>query len=101
MNNSKIWLSSPHMGGSEQQYVQKAFDANHNSTMWYVFVMRKKLSTAYAVVPSSHLHTLRSAGAIGGQNLSIQLMAEDKGRRYMLNGKNDVSMFINRFGLIE
>ncbi|TDE51282.1 DegT/DnrJ/EryC1/StrS family aminotransferase [Flavobacterium sp. GT3P67] len=28
MNNSKIWLSSPHMGGSEQQYVQKAFDAN-------------------------------------------------------------------------
>jgi dTDP-4-amino-4,6-dideoxygalactose transaminase len=28
MNNSKIWLSSPHMGGSEQQYVQDAFDAN-------------------------------------------------------------------------
>ena len=28
MNNSKIWLSSPHMGGSEQQYVQEAFDAN-------------------------------------------------------------------------
>lgn len=28
MNNSKIWLSSPHMGGSEQKYVQDAFDAN-------------------------------------------------------------------------
>ena len=28
MNNSKIWLSSPHMGGTEQQYVQEAFDAN-------------------------------------------------------------------------
>ena len=83
------------------QITQKAFDANHNSTMWYVFVMRKKLNTAYAVVPSSHLHTLRSAGAIGGQNLSIQLTAEDRGRRYMLNGKSDVSMFINRFGLIE
>lgn len=28
MNNSKIWLSSPHMGGTEQLYIQQAFDAN-------------------------------------------------------------------------
>ncbi|WP_143542348.1 DegT/DnrJ/EryC1/StrS family aminotransferase [Robiginitalea sediminis] len=26
--DSKIWLSSPHMGGSEQKYVQQAFDTN-------------------------------------------------------------------------
>ncbi|OUD34792.1 DegT/DnrJ/EryC1/StrS aminotransferase family protein [Flavobacterium sp. FPG59] len=28
MNNHKIWLSSPHMGGSEQNYVNEAFDTN-------------------------------------------------------------------------
>jgi dTDP-4-amino-4,6-dideoxygalactose transaminase len=28
MTNSKIWLSSPHMGGTEQKYVQEAFDSN-------------------------------------------------------------------------
>lgn len=28
MNNSKIWLSSPHMGGTEQKFVQEAFDTN-------------------------------------------------------------------------
>ncbi|MGL2995203.1 DegT/DnrJ/EryC1/StrS family aminotransferase [Flavobacterium sp. TSSA_36] len=28
MNNSKIWLSSPHMGGKEQEFVKEAFDAN-------------------------------------------------------------------------
>lgn len=28
MNNSKIWLSSPHMGGTEQNYVNEAFDTN-------------------------------------------------------------------------
>ena len=28
MNQEKIWLSSPHMGGNEQKYVQEAFDAN-------------------------------------------------------------------------
>lgn len=26
--NKKIWLSSPHMGGGEQKYVQEAFDTN-------------------------------------------------------------------------
>ncbi|MCR5861713.1 aminotransferase class I/II-fold pyridoxal phosphate-dependent enzyme [Flavobacterium sp. J372] len=28
MADSKIWLSSPHMGGGEQKYVQEAFDTN-------------------------------------------------------------------------
>ncbi len=28
MNNSKIWLSSPHMGGTEQKYVNEAFETN-------------------------------------------------------------------------
>ena len=28
MNNTKIWLSSPHMGGTEQKFVQEAFDTN-------------------------------------------------------------------------
>ena len=28
MASEKIWLSSPHMGGTEQQYVQEAFDSN-------------------------------------------------------------------------
>ena len=28
MPQSKIWLSSPHMGGTEQKYIQEAFDTN-------------------------------------------------------------------------
>lgn len=28
MSDTKIWLSSPHMGGNEQKYVQEAFDTN-------------------------------------------------------------------------
>ena len=28
MNQPKIWLSSPHLGGSEQKFVQEAFDSN-------------------------------------------------------------------------
>lgn len=28
MQKNKIWLSPPHMGGNEQQYIQEAFDTN-------------------------------------------------------------------------
>ena len=28
MTKTKIWLSSPHLGGAEQRYVQEAFDTN-------------------------------------------------------------------------
>lgn len=28
MDNAKIWLSSPHMGGNEQHYIREAFDTN-------------------------------------------------------------------------
>jgi dTDP-4-amino-4,6-dideoxygalactose transaminase len=28
MTDSKIWLSSPHMGGNEQKYIKEAFDTN-------------------------------------------------------------------------
>jgi dTDP-4-amino-4,6-dideoxygalactose transaminase len=27
-NNEKIWLSSPHMGGSEEKFIKEAFDTN-------------------------------------------------------------------------
>ena len=28
MESSKIWLSSPHMGGSKQKFIKEAFDTN-------------------------------------------------------------------------
>lgn len=33
MNKDKIWLSSPHMGGNEQEFVQQAFDSNWVTTL--------------------------------------------------------------------
>ena len=28
MSENKIWLSSPHMGGTEMSYMQEAYDSN-------------------------------------------------------------------------
>lgn len=83
------------------QIKQKSFDANHGSNMWYVFVMRKNAGVCeYAVIPSSHLHNLRNLGVIGGQNLSVQISSQDKGRRYVMNNRDDISLFINNFAII-
>ena len=79
---------------------QSAFDANHNSTMWYVFVLRKKTGNDYAVLPSSDIHTQRNAGIIGGKDLSVKISVEDKGKKHIMNGKRDINMFINNFPLI-
>ncbi len=83
------------------QVKQKSFEANHGSLMWYVFVMRKGSYCEYAVLPSTHLHNLRSLGVIAGQNLSIQITSMDKGKRFVMNGKDDISLFINNFGIIK
>lgn len=83
------------------QIKQKSFDANHASNMWYVFVMRKTAGISeYAVLPSTHLHNLRKLGVIGGQNLSVQITSQDKGKKYLMNNKDDISLFINNFSII-
>ena len=33
MSKNKIWLSSPHMGGNEQEFVKQAFDSNWVTTL--------------------------------------------------------------------
>lgn len=33
MSTNKIWLSTPHMGGTEQKYIQEAFDTNWISSV--------------------------------------------------------------------
>jgi dTDP-4-amino-4,6-dideoxygalactose transaminase len=42
MNQSKIWLSSPHIGGTEQKRIQEAFDAN-----WVAPIVQTYAPTTY------------------------------------------------------
>lgn len=50
MEKSKIWLSSPHMGGKETQYVQEAFDANWISPVGPNLTAFEKELAAYCKV---------------------------------------------------
>lgn len=59
MNNLKIWLSTPHMGGKEQLYVKEAFDTNwvaplgHNVNMFENELVNYLIQEKNVVVLSS------------------------------------------------
>jgi hypothetical protein len=79
-----------------------AFLANDKSSMFYVLVIRKKVTSEYLVMPSSFIRTLLDAGAIGtGPILSLAVTTDDKGRRYVLNGSTDINLFVGNFGVIR
>ncbi len=62
--NSKIWLSSPHMGGNEIKYVNEAFDTNWIAPLGpNVNGLEEDLSTFLNSNPPSHVAALSSGTA--------------------------------------
>lgn len=81
---------------------QKSFEANYGGNTYYIFAMRESAQTVFAVIPSSHISMLRGRGVIKGTDvLSIGISVLDKGKKYLLNGKDDITVFINNFGQIR
>ena len=79
---------------------EKIFSSNHDSTMWYVFVLRKTFGNDYVVIPSTELQTQRNRGNITGQDFSIKITIEDKGRKYLMSGNIDINAFVNKFLIV-
>nr|DAS78656.1 MAG TPA: putative endonuclease [Caudoviricetes sp.] len=80
----------------------KSFENNHSGNTYYIFLMRESARSVFAVIPSSHITTLRNRGLIKGtDNLSVTLSVLDKGKKYLLNNKDDITTFINNFGQIK
>ena len=81
---------------------QKSFETNHSGNTYYIFVLREPSQSTFAVIPSSHITTLRNRGLIKGQDsLSVSISVLDKGKKYLLNNKDDITTFINNFGQIK
>lgn len=71
----------------------------HSSSMFYVFVLRRKLSNEYVIIPSSYLQALVTGGKIpGGPTLSITIAVDANGRKYMLNGSTNIDVYVGNFG---
>lgn len=76
-----------------------SFQLHHGSAMYYVFVLRRKLTNEYVIIPSTHLQVLISGGKISpGPTLSITISVDPHGRKYTLNGQTNVDVFVGNFG---
>lgn len=79
-----------------------AFNMHNAANTFYILVMRKRGGSDFAVLPSSHISNLRGLGVIGGTgDLNMVVAADQKRRTFALNGTDDITLFINNFGLIK
>lgn len=101
--NLQVKTASAQDGGRYLFTIKKSsFDANDKASTFYVFVMRKKLSCDFAILPSNYVQTLLMAGEIGANpTMSLTITADQKGRRFVLNGNTDLNIFINNFGIVR
>ena len=99
----QVKAASPNPSGSYSFSIRpESFDANDSTQTFYIFVMRKAAGNDYAVIPSSHLRTQKSLGVIGGANtLSVTIAPDEKGRVFTMGRKDNITPFINNFGLIK
>ena len=78
-----------------------SFLANHDSSMFYVFVLRRKLNCEFIIIPSSYINALISSGKIAQNSaLSITISVDEKRHKYILNGSVDIGIYVANFGHI-
>ena len=73
---TKIWLSSPHMGGSEQEYVREAFDSNWIAPLGPNVDAFEKSLESYL---GDDLHVAALSSGTGAIHLGLKILGVDKG----------------------
>ena len=76
ITKTKIWLSSPHMGGSEQDYVQQAFDTNWIAPLGPNVEMFEKSIESYI---GSGTHAAALSSGTGAIHLALDLLGVGAG----------------------
>ena len=95
----QVKTSSDNDGRFNFSIKQNSFQSNHNSSMFYIFVLRRKVNSEFVIIPSTYIHALIAGGKINpGPTLSITITVDEKRHKYMLNGTVDVGIYVGNFG---
>lgn len=98
----QVKTSSIKDGSASFSIKRKSFDANNTSQTIYVFVIRGRDRNDYLIMPNTIIANCITMGVIkGSDTLSIRIAYDSKTRKYTMNGKQDVTIHINRFGQIN
>lgn len=78
MTNSKIWLSSPHMGGSEEKYVKEAFNTNWVAPLGPNVNYFEEDISSYLGSPNEY-HTAVLTSGTAALHLALRMLNVGKG----------------------
>ncbi|MCL6275555.1 aminotransferase class I/II-fold pyridoxal phosphate-dependent enzyme [Muricauda sp. 2012CJ35-5] len=76
MTKTRIWLSSPHMGGTEQLYVKEAFDSNWVAPLGPNVNFFENSLESYL---NNNVHAAALSSGTGAIHLGLQLLGVGKG----------------------
>lgn len=80
---------------------RKSFEINHSGHTFYIFVLRQNLNCDFLIMPNNQVANYVALGVIKGvETLSVRINYDKKTKKYTLNGTQDVTIFVNRFGQI-
>jgi hypothetical protein len=98
----QVKTSSEQEGGKFYFTIKNSsFTHNHSSMMYYVFVLRRKLTNEFIIIPSSHLQLWISSGKVSSSsNLSITIAVDEKRKKYTLNNSVNIDLYYGNFGKI-
>jgi dTDP-4-amino-4,6-dideoxygalactose transaminase len=77
MNNSKIWLSSPHMGGTELKYINEAFDTNWVAPLG-PNVNGFELDISNYIADPNQFHTAALTSGTAALHLALRMLNVEK-----------------------
>ncbi|MEM1340043.1 MAG: aminotransferase class I/II-fold pyridoxal phosphate-dependent enzyme [Bacteroidota bacterium] len=76
MTKTRIWLSSPHMGGTEEHYVQEAFDTNWVAPLGHNVDQFEKAISSYI---GQGVHTAALSSGTAALHLALELLDVGEG----------------------
>jgi len=78
MKNSKIWLSSPHMGGTEEKYVKEAFDTNWVAPLG-PNVNQFETVISHSISSTQEYHTAALTSGTAALHLALKILNIESG----------------------
>lgn len=75
---NKIWLSSPHMGGTEEKYVKEAFDTNWVAPLG-PNINEFEADISHSLSSGEDLHAVALASGTAALHLALRLLKVEKG----------------------
>lgn len=80
----------------------QSFDTHDAGSTYYIFVLRSKNGNQYMVLPSSDIRNQKNLGVINGDlSMSIGISYDTDSKKWKLNKRHEINIYLNNFQQIK